>query len=566
MEQAYKVEPEPDSGRWHLFVVLALCAMHGSLALQAYEPYSFLHGDGAFYATINRSLLDGTLDQRPYQPVSWYERALGWNHTMDPGWSNVSLGRDGTWYPKHPILLPILTTPLFWLLGYPGLLLFNVACVVVALWIAFALARRVAQPAAAAVTVLAFAAMPLFTRGAYAYSNDVLYGVLAIWAVERFVAGRFAWSGLLFGLAIWAKATCGLLAAPFGLWLLLTRQWRPALQMATAAALPVTVHLGLNAVMFGHPLTTSYHRILVMQDGKQALFDIQARFGRPWRTGLLSLWHDSDQGLWPTAPLTVAGALGLPWLARALPAVALALVLSIVGYALFYARFEYTYARFFTPWAALLAVPAALALDRLANAAIRVVPPLFRRLGRLRTVVLGLVLVLAIGIGAVLARRPEHAWSAAQSLTQARVIRGDGEQGIPCDYFNPRLQKWECAQLEPENWHRWGHAVGDQCRFPGYGAKGWLWLHPNPTHAKRITWTQVPAGTLTLRFGLAPPSHFGGVQFRLLSGGKVLRELRVDAIGTPKTVALPVTAGNLAIEVPVQAFDWRQLCVAASID
>ncbi|HAN31367.1 MAG TPA: hypothetical protein DCQ06_07200, partial [Myxococcales bacterium] len=106
----------------------------GSSVLLDYESNTFLHGDGSFYATMNRSLLDGTLQQRDYQPVSWYEDKLGWNHHMDPGWSNVSLGGDGkTWYPKHPTLMPIVATVFFVPLGYAGLLLFNLLALVIGL-------------------------------------------------------------------------------------------------------------------------------------------------------------------------------------------------------------------------------------------------------------------------------------------------------------------------------------------------------------------------------------------------------------------------------------------------
>lgn len=559
----------PRTSRLDLTVFLGLCGVFALTTYAAYQPYSFLHGDSAFYATVNRSLLDGHLDQHAYQPMSWYDQRLSWNDEMDAGWSNIALGRRGEYWPKHPLLLPILATPFYALFGYDGLLLANVLMFVSTLWLAYRIAARWCRPEAAALTVVVLAGMPIFTRVAYSYSNDILYSMLGVAGVERFLAGKFGFSGLLFGLAIVSKPTTAILALPFGAWLVWRRlrhpereTWRPAVQMLTWAAPPVLAWLAANWWMFGSPLTTSYNRIIVRHEGHQALFDIAAKFHRPWRQGLKEVFFAPYEGLVENAWLSFAGVLGLPFLVRAAPLLAVALVGSMVGFLWFYVPFEYTYARFFLPWAALLAVPLALLVDRIGEAAAKV-----RARQPRRMVWLAAVVVLVAG-ATWLRHRDTHRWHAVGAITQASVTRNPGAQAVPCDYFNPSIQKWECAAVEADAWQRWGLAMGDQCQFVDgkVGQHGWLWLHPNPGAAKRITWNNVPPGPLRVRYGLAPSSRLHGVRLQILDGGAVAQEVTLGDVGQIHEVVLPRHGTQVGLEVPAQANEWRQLCADLIVD
>lgn len=550
--------------RWNLLVIFGLCLMFAAVVVKEYQPYSFLHGDGAFYAKTNRSLLDGTLEQRDYQPVSWYERQLGWNRNIDPGWSNVSLGVDGQYYPKHAIVLPIIATPAFALFGWDGLLLVNVLLLVAALWSAFRIASRYVAPEVAAAVVFGLAAMPVFTRSAYSYSNDVLYAALVAGSIERWLAGRMGWSGLLLGLSIWAKATNAVFALPMGAALLWQKRWRDLGVLVGVSAIPVGMYLLLNTVMFGGPLVTSYHRILVTREGVAVVHSHGDNFSRAYKTGLGELWKDRFEGLNVNASLALLGLPGLWPLLRLAPALAVVLTLSMAGYLLIYAPFEYTYARFFLPWAVLLAVPLALSIERLMAFGARfsgLVERLGRRLGE-RGVVAAVLLValLCVGVGLAVRHMPRR-WVAADHLTEAQVTRGEGASAVPCDYFNPRHARWECAILEPEVWHRWGTPAGRECQFDGT-SQGWLWLHPNPRTSKRIRF-DVPAGPLRLRYGLTRESRHGDALLRVFSGDSLLRELKTTRVGQVET--LEITAQehgqSLTLEVPKQPHDWRQICV-----
>lgn len=558
-----------DSPRWNLTVLLALIALFAVNALAEYKPYSFLHGDGAFYATTNRSILDGTLDQHAHQPASWYEKHLGWNEDLDAGWSNVALGRHGEFYPKHALPLPILATPLFFLFGYDGLLAFNVLAMVLALWLAWRLAVRWVEPNVATVTVLAMACVPLFQRGAYSYSNDVLYGALCLGAIERFFAGGYGWSGLLFGIALWCKATNIVLALPFGAWLLLRKQWRAALWMAGMAALPLAIWLVLNTFMFGGPFITAYNRILVRTGGHAVILDITDKFARPVLEGVRSVLFDQAQGLVPMLSLLLLGVVGLVPLAPRAPLLVAAMVASIPAFLWLHARYDYTYARFFTPWAALLIVPMACLFEHVL-ALLAAIGGRLRRwlggLGRLRgALAIAAALLLLFGTAAFVHRDP-HRWSAAHHIAEAKVLRGPAERAVPCDFFNPRELRWECAQLEGDAWQHWGRSLADDaCRFSDH-SQGWLWLHPNPSEEKTITFAHLPPGPIVVRYGLDSDSHYGDLHFDVRDAqGKVIRAEQLHDFGVVHEFVLPSMA-SVTLAVPRQTYDWRHFCVDLHID
>lgn len=549
------------TARWSLLVWWALTAMFAVSTISRYEAYTFLPGDSAFYATVNRSLLDGKFDQHEHQPRSWYEQDLGWNRNLDAGWSNIALGSHDEWWPKHPLLLPILGTPWFALFGYDGLLLFNILMFITALWLAFRIAIRVCPPGPAALAVLAVATLPVFTRVAYSYSNDILYTVLAVGAIELFLAERWSWSGLLFGLAIVSKPTSVVLALPFGVWLLATRRWRQAARLVAGATPPVLAWLLANWAMFGHPLTTAYNRILVRVNGQPALADVASRFGRPWAQGWREIFADREEGLVSQAWLSLVGVVGLPWLARAMPWLAGALAASLAAFFWLYVPFEWTYARFFLPWAALLAVPLAVAFDRSAQALTHLVQP-----DRRSWLLAGLAaLVLASTAWAAVRHHEAHRWSAAGEIAHAVVSRDDNGRASPCDYFNPSQQKWECASHEGESWQRWGLALGDQCQFDD-GSRGWLWLHPNPSAGKEIRWPKLPPGLLHVEAGLAPSARLRGLDVELASGPRPLQNWRLNGAGEVQRWQTNWPGGELRVRVPLQASDWRHLCLRAWLD
>jgi len=546
------------------FVALAFVVAAGLVG--EYKPYSFLHGDGNFYRAINRSLVDGTLDQTRYQPMSWYWQDLGWNHNLDSGWSNVSLGADGkTPYPKHPLLLPILTTPVFWLFGDLGLLFANAGLLVAMLWSAFLIASRFAAPSSALGMAAIFACLPLFERGAHSYSNDVLYGFLVVAALERFMARRMVVAGLLLGLSMWAKSTNVLFCVPFGAILLWRRQWKDFAILAGVAFIPFGIHLVMNWAMFGGPLETAYQRILIREGGQPVIYDIANNFGRAFGEGVKSLWSDKWQGLDEYMSFGFIALLGLPLMLRKAPAFTTAFIVSLAGFVVLYAKYNFTYARFFTPWAALLVIPGAMLLDGTTGLVAAGIDKLGERIvGEKQRMVagfLGGVAVLVAMVVLKLATADPYTWHAVDHVEFAKVEHVRSNRTVPCDFYNPRYAKMECSHIDGQPWHRWGRAIGKQCSFDKE-PRSMLWLHPNPDATRTITFNDIPAGDLVVQYGLSEESRYDGLKFTVSSGKAYSRDLRVNGTNKLATVTIPAAdrGGSVTITVPEQPYDWRQFC------
>ena len=549
--------PRPPLSTNVVALLLLALAVAAPIA-ERYAPHTFLHGDGAFYALTNRALLEGTLDQQELQPRSWYEGQLGWNRDLDQSWSNVSLGSGGEWYPKHPVLLPLLSTPLYGLAGHTGLLLFNALMTLALLWLAWRFACRWADRWVALGATLLAAALPIFTKSAYAYSNDVLYAGLVLGGLEAFASRRVTLSGALLGLAIWAKPTNVVFGVPLGLWLLAQRRWREAARMAGAAAVPVACVLALNAAMFGSPFTTPYDRILVTEGGEQALASVRDAFNQPVLEGM---WRvvGADGGLWEHAHLLLVGLAGALLVLRRAPWAVALLFTWLAGWLVFYGTYDYRYARFFLPLAGVAVAPLAVLLEGAVGLVSRSLAP--APWARVGAIAAASVVALGLGLGLTRGGGP---WRAVDAVTDARVTRTAGGREVPCDYFNPNHERWECARKERESWAYWGAALGDRCRMGDAAGDGWLWLHVPRQAAKRIAWSDVPPGDLRIRFGLADRSRYAGVSLRVLDGDEPLAELVTAGPGVVREHLVPASqrrSGRLAIEVPEQPHDWRQLCL-----
>ncbi|HKQ96943.1 MAG TPA: hypothetical protein VJV75_03625, partial [Candidatus Polarisedimenticolia bacterium] len=94
-------------------VAAAVFLAFGAVILARYRPLTWLVGDGPYYAETAVSLLhDHDLDLRNQLPGGLVVHG-----------PQIALGAGGEWYPKHPILLPVLGLPFLAAFGLPGLLL-----------------------------------------------------------------------------------------------------------------------------------------------------------------------------------------------------------------------------------------------------------------------------------------------------------------------------------------------------------------------------------------------------------------------------------------------------------
>ena len=254
---------------------------------------TFLIGDCIYYrATLISLLEDHDLDVRNNLEPQGYPMA-----------SNVSLGRSGTFYPKHPILLAVLALPFYALAGDTGLLAFNLlqlGALVLVMWVG---ARRYAPDVAAFGLLLWFAFGTMLRPAAYNFAPDVLSSLLVVGGIVALLYARSGLAGALLGLSVWAKWTNGIFL-PVGLAALaLQRDWKTVSRLAGAAVLPICALLGLNVYMFGSPFLTPYDRVLVVENAQWVLEPTHRSFFTvPFWGGLWTQMVDPRLGLLEADP------------------------------------------------------------------------------------------------------------------------------------------------------------------------------------------------------------------------------------------------------------------------
>ncbi len=541
-------------------MTVAFAALHGRYLYRHYEPNTWLYRDGAFYFTTVRALADhGRLEQRDLQPQSWYVDDLGWNRNLTLDWSNVALGRHGAWYPKHPILLPLVATPFYGLFGIPGTLLVNVLLNLACVLLVLLLARRVAHPAVAAVAAVAVAAMPFCVEQSYAFSNDVLSAVLCLGVLEATLGRRFGLAGALAGLAVWSRVTNAVLLPAFAILAVWAGGWRALWRASLFSLLPLGAFGALNTYLFGAPWTTGYQRTLVRVAGVLTTASHSTLFRVPLFAGLKRIAFAPD-GAFRTFPLLAPGLVGFVALGFRKRSWAVALLLFAVLPALVLAKYLWYRPQF------LDAVFGASGVGLAAMAGLWLEPvevPVVRRRVPRWIWPAALLLLGSTSVAARVAKRANPLLLSSH-LRQARVFLGD----IPCDYWNPQNERWECSHFDPGGWAMTGAMLGPAEEVRGRPLRG-IWMHPSPTGRwRRLVFPQLRAKTVRLTFALGDVSRPGPVQVEVLARGQPGIDLTLsrpgDEVGRTVTIA-PGTGPALELRDRSSDPMWKHVVVRGTL-
>ena len=290
---------------------------------------TYLPGDSRFYRGTAESLLrDGDLDLR---------NNIYWGAVGAAG--QVSLGKRGEWYPKHPIALALAALPFYAVLGDPGLLLFNFIQLTALELLIFLLARRYVADELAIATTLAFAFGTLLRPVAYNYSPDVLSTLVVMGGTLMLLDKRVGWGGFLLALSVTVKWTNVIFLPLAALWVLATIGFPAALRFSLLALPPLLGLAALNWHMFGSPLLTPYDQVLAFNGGIEQSH--RSAFDLPfWRTLWLQLWA-KDLGLLDSAPFVVVAPFGLILLWRRHRAEAVLIAALGVAQILVFAPYRY---------------------------------------------------------------------------------------------------------------------------------------------------------------------------------------------------------------------------------
>lgn len=549
------------SGRvaaWGLVVAVGFLVLHLPGLVERYEPNSWLFADGAFYfKTVQAVAEHGQVEQRALQPVSWYEHDLGWNRRLDDAWSNVALGTDGGWYPKHPLPLPLLSVPLYWLYGAPGTLVANVLLNLAFVLLVFLLSRRVARVEVAVVVALVVAAMPFVRTMSYTFSNDVLGAVLVLGAMELALGGRFGWAGVLAGLSLWSRVTNGIFLPSLAIVGWSVGGFRAVGRAALFACLPVGAWAAFNTWMFGVPWVTTYQRVLVREAGVLKVASHTRLFTVPFLKGIERIVLGDDGGFRTFLPLApgLVGTFVLLFKRRAL---AIALLLFAVLPLLVFAKYHWYRPHFLYPVYGASAVGLAALANLLVPKRWGSIPLPALRIPRFAW---ALCLLAIIGSSvAVHAAHRRDPTLLSSHLEKARVFLDD----VPCDYFNPQNERWECSKHDRGGWDMTGRVLGDQVTIGGEPAGGIL-MHPHTTKRwRRLVFPELEASEVELSFALGDRTRKGPVDIEIRARGAKVERLELDGAGASQTRTIPLTDGEgdaLEIRVRADAPGWKHLMV-----
>jgi hypothetical protein len=348
-----------------LLLVLAVTTLLYALgSVRTLQTKAYMAEDAPEYLVVDMSLVkDHDLDLHG-QYVGPYATRWNQNGNLSDFHAGISAGLHGEWYPKCPWFYPALLMPVYTVFGPIGMLVVNIIWGVALAACMYLLGCRFAEPAAAAGAALALVLLTTLNYLVLVIGVDT-GGALAVTAAVMLIAtapaaggaGYWLGAGAAAGLAALFTSRDGILL-PFLAGYALTRGgWRGAILFGVGSLPPLLLFFGMNWRMFGSPLTTSYDRVMVLENGvpklashrsQLALHDLPAGLGRTF----LALLKDA-----PAVLLAMAGWPSL-W-QRSRPA-ALWLGAGTLVLVLFTAAFRYSEpGRFLLPAFGLAAAPLA---------------------------------------------------------------------------------------------------------------------------------------------------------------------------------------------------------------
>lgn len=335
--------------------VLAVGLLGAVMAFAAILPNlhanTWLFRDGRFYTNTAITLTERLSLEQTEFCASWYDGTLGWNRDLDPGWSNVALGRNGEHWPKHNWLLPLAASPLVFAFGLAGTLMFNLFGLGVACAGLFRWARAFASPPAAACASIAFVfGSAIVGQNAYDFSTDVFLLACFSQGLAALTDKNGLRAGVLFGMAVVIRPTTVAFLLPLGLlaWSLAGK--KPLGHAVGGGAIVLGLAGAVNTYLFGAPWITGYQRTLVVVGGHPEASSHTDLFSVPFDQGLVHLW-EGEYGLRQAFTILALAIPGVLVLARRAKVLTLASIVALVLSIEIFARYAYEGHRFH--WAAL---------------------------------------------------------------------------------------------------------------------------------------------------------------------------------------------------------------------
>jgi len=274
----------------------------------------------------------------------------------------------------------------------------------------------------------------------------------------------------------------------------------------------------------------------------------------PWKKGLWNIIVGEGGGF-AQFPLLAPGLVGffaIAWRRRALAAALWAFALLPI---LLFMKYDWYRAHFLYPVFGVSAMGLAALVELFAPRPV-LSPPLPRwRMAPIVTAVT--VLALVTGLVWRMRTKPDPALLST-TVDHAKVWLDD----IPCDYWNPQSERWECSSHDRGGWMMTGRNIGDPVIVRGEPRPG-MWFHPSPTGRwKRVVWSELPGTSVDLWCAMGDESKPSSVEIELRPRGSEPILFTLDGAGDERAHQLPISAGDgPALEVRFRASEaeWKHL-------
>lgn len=443
-----------------------------------YKSYTFLHGDGVFYANINRAIAQHfTTRQEAYTPNSWYFSNLPWNNNLPQDWSNISKGKNGEIYPKHPVIMPIFSTFFFILFSYDGLLLFNFLMLLGFFYFLnknFSLQKN---EIIISTLILLIALNPFFVRAVYSYSNDLFYSLILLVAMYLTYKDLYLFAGLSGGIAIWGKIS-NIIPLFFMIAIIIFNKQsnisstefakkikNNIIKFVLGLGIIIFIYAIYNTVRFGLPWITSYDRILIRKNGAITIDSARNALDTPFYKGLKELINNKKEGLLYNFPFLIPAFFGfIVMVTQKKWKIVILNALPLIFFLSFFSLYDFKYARFFVAYIPFLLLPYYDLLEFCIKSFLAIKKTVYQLylINRKKIIViLTSIAIVLITTSIIYKKDFVYKDNLLSGLIEKAKLTLNKK--IPCDFFNPRTQKWECSSFDNTDNDQVGLSTNAEC-------------------------------------------------------------------------------------------------------
>ncbi|HMO17690.1 MAG TPA: hypothetical protein PKA63_05715 [Oligoflexia bacterium] len=303
--------------------------------LSRYEPYTYSYADPGWMMLTTISIAeDFDLDLR---------NQLDNNPARTGG--QISIGKNGEWYPLHEPLLSFIGVPLYLLIGLNGTLLTNILLSLLISVLTFMLCAKYFSYLASVTGTVLTISTSLLLYYSYSFSVDVLGACLSLWAIVLLSDKKNYFAGIVYSFAVLGRNLNAVLLPAYLIFIAINNPKGKKLVPLFSfliSGIPAALVLAItNYVQFGSPFSLAWNSWVVFDENANSLISENHSFGRSIIDGLQILLLSPRQGIFTGMPLLPFGLLlGCPFLIKKTPQLFYFFLASFIALTLLFIPYE----------------------------------------------------------------------------------------------------------------------------------------------------------------------------------------------------------------------------------